>query len=60
MCVRVIRHENKTLDSKLLGLSAKKRNYSNQSFVEITENQLAGSNCASPLGEVEGNQSKRV
>lgn len=46
--------------SWLLGLSAKKPNYYNQSFAEITENQLAGSNSASPLGEVEGNESKRV
>lgn len=46
--------------SWLLGLSAKKPNYYNQSFAEITENQPAGSNCATPLGKVEGKQSKRV
>lgn len=42
----------------LSGLSAKKPNCYNQSFVENTKKQLDGS--AGPLEEEEGNQSKTV
>lgn len=36
--------------SWLLGLSAKKPDYSNQSFAKITENQLADANYAGGRG----------